>query len=57
MTHELTMQLIFPKRNKPAMGEDINIQELLALCKSCGNVFYSSEERSKVKRHQLKRPA
>ena len=54
---EQNMQLIFPNYDKPVGCEDINIQELLAVYKACGNVFNFSAERSRIWRRILKRPA
>ena len=53
----LYTQLIRPNYDKPVGCEDINIQELLALCKACGNVFDFFAERSRIWRRKLKRPA
>jgi len=50
------MQVACPQCQAPVCAENINIQEMMALCSACSSVFSIARERQKQKRRRLRQP-
>ncbi len=50
------MQLQCPQCDQPVKAEQINIQQMVALCDACSSVFDINLQRAKSKRRKVKRP-
>ncbi len=50
------MQLACPDCNTPVSAQNINIQEMLALCSACASVFDIAPQRRKLKRRKVRQP-
>ena len=51
------MQLQCPQCHRPVAAEQINIQQMVALCDACSSVFDVNIQRAKAKRRKVKRPS
>lgn len=50
------MQLTCPQCNQPVSAADINIQQLVAICTGCDNIFSFSSDFLKSKRRKARQP-